>query len=354
MFAIQRDIAQAVAGVLALRLGLNEIDRADTDPQLFRDYLEARRLVHSPDRNRGIEMLRAIIAKAPGYARAHASLARILVTNLRVTAITAAELDEGRREAARASELDPNLAETQTALAILACREADWARCMDLFHRALTLDPADSDCRTVYAYWLAGIGYVDAALREVEIGWSSDPLNFNANFVRGRILDTVGRHEEATQYLDSRPVPAGTVYSRWHNAIWRRDYAAARDLAAAMPADDGYHDSYVAATEALIDPTQWPQVLPRIEASERVTGRYNFLHLESPYKDYPVAINELGKMQRDGWPSYYLLLWMPEYSALRLDPAFQDFLKRTHIIDYWRARGWPPQCKPDGDGARCD
>ena len=40
--------------------------------------------------------------------------------------------------------------------------------------------------------------------------------------------------------------------------------------------------------------------------------------------------------------------------ALRRDPAFQDFLRRTHIIDYWRSNGWPAQCRPDGERAVCD
>ena len=129
-------------------------------------------------------MLRALIAKAPDYTRAHASLARILASNLHPAPIAADAFNAASQEAARAFELDPNLADTQTALAILACRTADWPRCMDLFRHALVLDPADSDARTTYAYWLAGLGYVDEASREVEIAWSSDPLGYNTNFAR--------------------------------------------------------------------------------------------------------------------------------------------------------------------------
>jgi hypothetical protein len=48
--------------------------------------------------------------------------------------------------------------------------------------------------------------------------------------------------------------------------------------------------------------------------------------------------------------------WTPvrACAALRHDPKFQKLLHRTRIIDYWNTRGWPPQCKPDGDGARCE
>jgi TolB-like protein len=356
VFSIEREIAQSVAGALALRLGVGNSDSAaEVDPQLFRDYLQARRLANSAERAQGAEMLRAIVAKAPNYARAHASLARILATNLHPGPIATGEIDEAAAEAARALELDPNLAETQTALAILACRSAEWSRCIEFFRHALALDPADSDTRTSYAYWLGGLGFVEDALREVEIGWSCDPLNYNANFVRARVLDTLGRHDEAENYLESAtPESGGLVYARWHNAIWRNDLAAARKFAAAMPQSDGFRESYAGITEALADPARWTQVQPMIGTSERATGRVNTLRIMMPNPDFPVEIQGLETMLRNGWPSYYLLLWMPEYAAMRRDPAFQDFLKRTQLIDFWRSTRWPPRCHPQGDDARCD
>ena len=38
---------------------------------------------------------------------------------------------------------------------------------------------------------------------------------------------------------------------------------------------------------------------------------------EMPSPDFAVELAGLEKMLRDGWPSYYLLLWMPEYAAMR-------------------------------------
>lgn len=355
IFAIEHEIAQAVAAALALAPGVGDTESASTDPQLYLDYLRARHLGDRPERTSSIQMLRALIAKAPDYARAHASLARILAGNLHPAPIAADEFNEASQQAARASELDPNLADTQTALAILACRTADWPRCIDSFRRALALDPADSDARATYAYWLAGLGYIDEALHQVEIAWTSDPLGYNANFARARVLDTLGRHDEAQGYLESAtPASAGLVYAQWHNAIWRQDLSAARKFAAAMPQSDGFRESYAGVTEALADPTRWSQVQPMIGTSERASGRINTLRIMMSNPDFSVELAGLEKMLRDGWPSYYLLLWMPEYVAMRSDPAFQEFLKRTRLLDYWRSSSWPPQCHAAGDGARCD
>jgi hypothetical protein len=143
-------------------------------------------------------------------------------------------------------------------------------------------------------------------------------------------------------------------YSRWYNAIWRHDYAAAREAAAAMPADEHFRDAYVAVTEALVDPARWPQAEPLIESSERETGRHNFVRMLQPQVDFRKVIESLEDVQKTGSSSYNLLLWNPEYASLRRDPAFQDFLRRTHIIDYWRSNGWPAQCHAEGERAVCD
>lgn len=346
---LESDIAQEVARALALRFGLAADEAAlPVDPRLYQEYLEARREAHVGQAGGGVPRLRAILDKAPDYARAHATLARLLVSNLRIHAITPAELEEGKLHAQRALALDPKLTETQTALAILACRDAQWAKCFDLFEHALALEPNDSDARTSYAYWLSAVGYLDEAIAQAKISWKYDPLNRGDDFVIGRLLDTVGRHDEARPYIDAN----STVWAKWYNAAWRQDFAAAAGLADSMPAD-GYRDSYRAITQALIDPSLWPQVAAAIAADETRAGRPNIAALWEPSPDYGRMIPALETMLRDGWPSYYLLLWMPEQASLRADPRFQEMLERNGILAYWNSRGWPSRCHPEGRRAVC-
>ena len=229
---------------------------------------------------------------------------------------------------------------------------------MNAFRRVLELTPADSSLRTTYGIWLADLGYLEPALAQLEIATTSDPLSYEANLFRARVLDTLGRHLDAyAAFETAMHLPAGTrkrlAYARWYNAVWRHDYATARECAADMAADEHFRDVYAAATEALIDPARWPQVEPLIAASERTSGRPNFLRLLLPEPDFAKVTSALENVLRTGSSSYHLLIWNPESAALRRDPAFQDFLRRTRIIDYWTTHGWPPQCKPDGDGALC-
>ena len=351
---LERQIAVAVADALELKYDA-PVASNPVNPQQLLDYLAARRLLDGGDHARGVQALRTLGAAAPDFAIAHATLARALVEDLRredADADTVAEISANLK---RARAHDPALADARMTEAILACRAADWDACFGAFRAALALDPLDTDCRITYAYWLAGLGYVAQALHETESAWAADPLSYDANFARARLLDTLGRHDEAKQFLDgATPPTAGLVYARWHNALWRGDLAAARDYAAAMPQSDGFRESYLGITEAFADPTRWAQVQPLIGTSERATGRINILRAMLPNPDCPVELAGLERMLRNGWPSYYLLLWMPEYRMLRTDAAFPAFLQRTGILEYWRRSGFPPQCHALADSARCD
>ncbi len=363
VFSIQREIAQAVAQAMTLKLGLaNTVTDAGADPQWFRNYLELRRKLwepnNMPEHPELVDKLHALVARAPSYARAHGLLARALVQDLRPTSMTDAVRAEATSEAARALELDPDQIDAHVALASLAWRATDWPRCMEEYRRILNLDPTDSILRAIYAARLADLGYREQALHEVEIGLISDPLNFESNYLRGFFLDMLGRHDEAKQWLDviaerRADLTPLLVSERMFNAVWRHDFTAAREFALSMPASSPYRDANIAVAEALIDPTRWPQAQTMLESSERVTGRDHFARLLQPNADSATQIAMLERISTLHASPYGLLLWIPEFAALRQHPAFQDFLRRKHIIDYRRSYGWPSQCKPDGDDARC-
>jgi TolB-like protein/DNA-binding winged helix-turn-helix (wHTH) protein len=363
VFSIQREIAQAVAQAMTLKLGLaNAMTDAGADPQWFRNYLELRRKLwepnNMPEHPELVDKLHALVARAPSYARAHGLLARALVQDLRATSVTDAVRAEAASEAAHALELDPDQIDAHVALASLAWRATDWPRCMEEYRRILNLDPTDSILRAIYAARLADLGCGEQALHQVEIGLISDPLNFESNYLRGFFLDMLGRHDEARQSLDATAelradITPLLVSERMFNAVWRHDFAGAREFALSTPANSPYRDANIAVIDALIDPTRWPQAQAKLESSERVMGRDHFARLLQPNADSATQIAVLERISTLHTSPFGFLLWIPEFAALRQHPAFQDFLRRKHIIDHWRSYGWPPQCKPEGDGARC-
>ncbi len=373
VFAIQREIAQAVAGTLTLRLGLHEGHRAEVDTDAFRAYLEARRLMRLTNdilraRTSAGELLRTNLARNPDDARSRALLS--LLWTLRdhphnedaeqsKPPAMHRDLQGARAEATAALAVDANLVDAHEALANVACAEFQWSECMQRYRRALELDPTSFVLRSRYAARLGALGYLDEALRESEIGLASEPLSYEASFQRGRMLDTLGRHDEARVALEAASKlwpeqPWRVNYARWFNAIWRNDPAPLRELAALLPDTDPFRPSYLAVNAALRDPALWPAARQLIEQSEIQTGVLNFLHVLVPQFDAERVINGFEPSLRDAFPSYHLLLWQSEYAKLREDVAFSELLKRLGIIEYWNANGWPRQCRARGDGVICE
>jgi TolB-like protein len=347
-------LARGVAAALRLRAGAAEAE-PPLDPQWYRAYLQTQRSSDAPQSATDIARLRALAADAPQAARIQAALARALAETLPPAPVPAALLDQARQQTARALTLGANLADAQFAQAILACRDAAWTACMDAFARARKSDPADTYGTIAYAHWLAAVGHVGAAVHEAQAARDDDPLNSDAAFTLARTLDTAGLHDGARRALDAVDTPiSGLVYAKWFNAIWRRDWARARQLATAMPEEAGYRESYLAATEASINPALWPQALPLLRTAERANRQANVLRVLMPDSDPVLNLAALESMLRNGWPSYYMLLWMREYRGLRQGPAFQDFLKRTGLREYWSSRGWPQLCKPQGEAVHCN
>jgi hypothetical protein len=40
--------------------------------------------------------------------------------------------------------------------------------------------------------------------------------------------------------------------------------------------------------------------------------------------------------------------WHPTYTAVRKSERFKKVVGDLGFVDYWRARGWPAQCRPAG------
>lgn len=369
VFTIQSDIAQAVGRALRLRLGIaggKVPTRAarDEDPALYQRYLEARYFKRTPyggavsktSADDAERELRAILAEHPDYARAWGGLAVVLwARSLDVREEREAWRIKAEDAAREAMARDPKQPDADAVLANLACREGRWEECLSRLERAVRQAPSDTQWRTWYAQRLATAGYLNKAMAQLDIAEAIDPLSGDVAFFRVRLLDTLGRHDEAGRILKNYPnISQATQY---FNAIWRRDYAEARRLAASLPAEDRWRAPELAAVEALQDPQRWPAVMALIEASETAQrgqpALYNFVRLLLPQPDIARDIAGLETVQRDGYASFNLVLWQVEYRAHRQHPAFADYLRRTGMEAYYRRHGWPDLCQPTGPTITC-
>ncbi|WP_162350086.1 winged helix-turn-helix domain-containing protein [Pseudoxanthomonas gei] len=369
VLALQREVAQAVATALTLKLGLAKVPaQKGGDAGFLRRYFAAQALLRTPASAAGEAVERAetefrqLVQLRPYDARAHAGLAVALDMRAFSRPPLAAGLRaEAAQEAALAQRLDPSLADPYRVQASAACRGNRWEDCVRLFEQAGAAAPSDSQPYFQYAMALAALGYLDRAEALMRHNIERDPLNPSWRFGHGRLLDTLGRHEQARAQLElGRPF---APYARWFNAVWRKDYAQAAAIADKLgdsvdsPAYERlYKPSYVAATGALRDPSLWPQVETELRASERETGLMNFLRVLAPEAPAhaPALIAGLDQVRERSYSSWDLLLWTRDLAYLRKDPAFQDYLRDNGLLAYWKRHGFPKQCRPHADGAACD
>jgi len=357
IFAVQSELAHAVAN--ALQLQLLPAGISGESPELYRRFLLARQPFLANQDYEAAALseaaLRALVQEHPAYARGWGGLAKLqYLRALRPRSDRAALLADAGLAAAHALALDPDQTDALEVLAGQACREWRWQECLQRSQNVVQLAPSEAGARSAYAGYLATMGYLDRALIEIERASAIDPASPMQNLVRGRVLDTLGRHDEASAALVLvDPMLAQTA--RLFNALWRADLAEARRITEGQPADFHWRESQLAALDALQDPSQWPRAMASIELSERTPSRdlevasYNFMRLWLPERDYPRDIAALVHVQQVGYASYHLVFWQPGERALRQHPAFKAYVRDSGLLQLWRSEGWPPLCRAVGD-----
>lgn len=370
VLALQREIAQAVATSLTLRMGLSAAPLTKSgDAEFLRRYLAAQSLLRS--RRGALDRtaepaeaeFRALIRERPDDARAHAGLASALATRAyRRPNLAAALRAEAVQEAALTLRLDPSLPEPYFIQAGEHCRASRWEPCLALLEKTGTLAPNFYPARMQQAMVLAQLGYLDRAEATLREEVTRDPLNPGKNFTLARILDTQGRHEEARQAFNRSDIFA--TYGRWFNAVWRKDYQAAARIAAQDLSDQTLRDteanrlqpSYVTTSRALVDPSYWPQAEREMRKFEDETGLPNFNRVLMPNAAQHAAelIADLDRLREQSYSTWDLLLWTKELAYLRRDPAFQRYLRDNGILQYWKQHGVPAQCQLRGEVAVCE
>jgi tetratricopeptide (TPR) repeat protein len=150
-----------------------------------------------------IEYFQKATAEDPNYARAYAGLADCYALMGGYSGRPQNEfMSQARTAALRALELDGNLAEAHTALALIVQNyDYDWQTAEKEYRRAIELNPNYATAHHWYAEHLAWRGRFDEALRESERARQLDPLSLIIAVDNGAILYFSRQYDEAIQKL---------------------------------------------------------------------------------------------------------------------------------------------------------
>lgn len=202
VFAVQNEIAAAVAQQLGVRVAPANNRHLVTRPEVYDRYLQARGLARER-RTAPLQEARRLLLEAaaldPDYAPAFASLAQVTMllsnhpTSYGETPIPEAQA-EARRYARRALELAPELSEAYAAYGLISLSDA---QALPFYRRAAALEPQRADYHRWVAQSLSAVGREAEALEAYRRAAALDPLHWlTIDHLVGQ-LSFLGRHEEA-------------------------------------------------------------------------------------------------------------------------------------------------------------
>jgi len=349
VFAIQDEIAGAIAERLQLTLAERPAARARTDVvEAYELYLKGRSLLYQ----RGVAMEGAprcfdeALALDPDYALAHAGLADAYsILGYYGMLAPADAWPKARAAAERAVELGPDLAESHCARAVLALMvDWNWDLAEREFLAALERNSAYIQARCWYALiylQLVRARHADAiaqARRAVE----QDPLSAYPHAILGEVLWQAGDDREAVAQLHrAAELDSASFFTLWnlgscHHHSGR--FAEAEDAYRRALAISGRHPWVLchlgimmvdsgrgAKAEAVHAELEARAGLEYVQPSVRAV-----LAAALGASDHALALAHQACDERDAFMSFEAVC-APMSRALRSHPRFDEILDRMHL-----------------------
>ncbi len=367
VFAIQEEIARAIATSLHMPLGLrpggNLVSGRAIDPESYQEFLRAKAQVSLRARGVGpaIEILEPLVARNPDYAPAWALLAQAyqltpLYRRNSVDALRSAAaefLPKAEGAARRAIQLDPNLANSYLPLAQLLAKRGQWLQAEDAVLKALALDPNYPDALQWHGIFLSTVGRVKESLVLQQHVLAVEPLVPGYRLDAAEALWLDGQTDAAIEMLKELPMGGAKIDLATVYASHGR-YNEAADVLLTIAAGAPNQPLLETITEA----TRLLRAAPTAGTSSQDLPRlgtlaFVYVHVGAPgrilepYEEWAGAgyVVDIG----------FNFLWHPSYAPVRKLDRFKAYARKAGFVDYWRAKGWPDACSPtSGDDFVCN
>jgi tetratricopeptide (TPR) repeat protein len=244
--------------------------------------------------------------------------------------------------ARRATGLDPKNAEAFVALGYANMVQRRMLAAEDAFRQALALNPNQADGLHGYSQLLAALGRIkeSLAMREHLQAGEQFIINYTADTAEIYWLD--GDTEKAVAMLEpfrpGRTLELALVQAS--AGRYREAAAAIREMPpASYPA--GMTEAAAKILDSAPAKAAAPAVLPRL-------GNLSFayMHVGAPERVLEFYEDEVSADYFQ--PISTTWFWHPSYAPVRRTERFKKLARDLGLVEYWRARGWPAQCRPAG------
>jgi TolB-like protein len=369
VFAIQEDIARAIAASLRMPLGIkpgeNLINERTASPQSHENYLRATALVRArvpQSIAEAIRILEETVAREPDFAPAWGLLGTAyhfqLLPNAAVVSgaieearpIVKATLAKGRAAAEKAIKLDPKSADGYLALAEMQRDAGDYVPAMDLYQRTLTLDPDHPEALQSYSITLAHLGYHKQALPLRDHLLAVEPFVPAFQGVTARILFGAGQTDAALKILENQRRPS-LLLAQIYASQGRYREAADMLVSAANNFQDPDFLKLSSTASRLLRAA--PAAAAANDRPELGILDWVYLYVGDPERFLFVYEKGVQMGYQSGGVNGHE--WAPAYADIRKTERFKKYIRDAGILAYWRAKGWPEQCHPTtGDDFECN
>jgi tetratricopeptide (TPR) repeat protein len=280
----------------------------------------------------------------PRYAAAYGGVADSYVgfATFRVLVPKDAYL-KARAAAAKALELDPELSEAHSALAMVSLYlDWDWTAAEREFKRAIALNPGDATAHLRYALALPWFERFDEALREIARAREIDPVSPLINAGEGLILYFARRYDQAMEDL-RRGVALepnyfhnyqtlGGVYVQtraYDDAI--AAYKKAIDLGASSQVETDLAHAYAVSGQTAEARKLLGQLIQR--STQTYFSPFDIAVVYVGLGDRDQAFEWLEKAYDERTRPMLSLKVNPRLDPLRSDPRFVALMRRMKVFD---------------------
>ncbi|MEN8377031.1 MAG: tetratricopeptide repeat protein [Gemmatimonadota bacterium] len=343
VFAIQTEIAEAIADELRVPLGLDDardLVSPTASLEAYDLYLAGRARMR--ERGAGVfeaaELFEASIALDSTWAPAWAGLAESraltpMYADEAGDSVWAESLPEAETAAQRALELDPDNASALVALGNVYRDSWEWAEAEEAYLRALALDPDDVEAHQQYAEYLGFVGRLDEALLEARRALNLDRASIRVN-VAAYIAAYNGLYDEAIRLfsaaIDAEPDDPllGLHYGdRLATYAWAGRWAEVRrELLSGNTGTPAEIERWRSAWPADVErPT--PAIVDALADGAWDVSTAMWIHLGRPDRALDL-IEASFTVVSFGLTTH---LWSPPFESLLGEPRFQAVLRRVGL-----------------------
>ncbi len=345
-FAIQDDIAGAVARSLNLQLGCAPpAERPTTDLVAYDLWVKGRStsIDFTPAAYaEARQCYESAIARDPTFGRAYFGLADLLFYGVQFGLTSSPDTVARVRQAiTRSIELDPTFGEAHAVLGV--CRgilDYDWSGAERAFDRAFALSPGSAAVLIEHAwYHLVPRLRIERALSEAQLAIALDPMSPLVLGLASLVRVTAGQYAEAVEE-SARAVQLapGLWWLRWfHATALLMRGRLVQGMREARTVYEQVHEPLITGAMALVyglslRRKRAQQLLAQLTEMSRTTY--------TPPVAFALAYIGVGDDRAFEWlhkaidardPLVTHLPSMPLYDVIRGDPRFQPLLARMHL-----------------------